>query len=65
MAAFLVVREGIKMRIVVVGIGYVGLANAVILAQNHKVIAVDCVQEKVDKVNDRVSPLVDKEIADY
>ena len=53
------------MNIAVVGIGYVGLANAILLAQNHNVIAVDTVQTKVDMVNSRRSPLVDTEIEDY
>lgn len=53
------------MRIAVAGIGYVGLANAILLAQNNDVIAVDMVQAKVDMVNARKSPLVDQEITDY
>ena len=53
------------MNIAVSGIGYVGLANAVLLAQHNHVTAVDLVQEKVDKINNRVSPLVDPELEDY
>lgn len=50
------------MNITVVGIGYVGLANAVLLAQHNTVTAVDVVQSKVDMINARKSPLADKEI---
>lgn len=53
------------MKIAVAGIGYVGLANAVLLAQNHDVVAVDTVQRKVDLINVRKSPLEDKEIKEY
>lgn len=53
------------MRIAVAGIGYVGLANAVLLAQHNDVVAVDVVQERVDDLNRRVSPLHDKEIQKY
>ena len=53
------------MKIAIAGIGYVGLANAILLAQNHDVIAVDPVQVKVDMVNSRKSPLADTEIEEY
>lgn len=53
------------MNITVVGIGYVGLANAILLAQHNTVTAVDVVQSKVDMINARKSPLADKEIEEY
>ena len=53
------------MRIAVAGIGYVGLSNAILLSMNHEVIAVDVSKERVDMVNMRKSPLVDKEIEEY
>ncbi|MDB0020175.1 nucleotide sugar dehydrogenase [Planktomarina temperata] len=53
------------MKIVVVGLGYVGLANAVLLAQHNEVIGVDISQEIVDKVNMRRSPIIDVELSKY
>ena len=53
------------MKIAVAGIGYVGLSNAILLSMNHEVIAVDVSKERVDMVNMRKSPLVDKEIEEY
>jgi len=53
------------MKITIVGIGYVGLANAILLAQNNEVIALDVVKEKVDSINERKSFLLDKEISEY
>ncbi|KNX36590.1 nucleotide sugar dehydrogenase [Luteipulveratus halotolerans] len=53
------------MKIVVVGLGYVGLANAVILAQRHQVVAVDVDARRVEMVNARQSPIEDAELEDY
>ena len=53
------------MNIVVVGAGYVGLSNAVLLAQHNHVVACDIMEEKVKLINDRRSPIVDKELEDY
>lgn len=54
-----------KIKIVVAGGGYVGLSNAVLLAQNNSVTVVDVIQEKVDMINRRKSTIVDKEIMEY
>jgi len=53
------------LRIVVAGLGYVGLTNAVLLAQNNKVIAVDINAARVDLVNARQSPIADPELEDF
>ena len=54
-----------KYRIVVVGLGYVGVSNAVLLAQNNEVIGVDLCSKRVDSLNEKVSPIVDPDLSQF
>lgn len=53
------------MKIAVAGTGYVGLSNAVLLAQNNEVTALDIIEEKVELINNKKSPIADREIEEY
>lgn len=53
------------MKIAIIGTGYVGLSIAVLLSQNHKVIALDIVEEKINMINNGISPIIDHELESY
>ncbi|CAC9656278.1 nucleotide sugar dehydrogenase [bacterium endosymbiont of Bathymodiolus sp. 5 South] len=53
------------MKVAIVGVGYVGMSSAMLLSQNHEVIALDIDVEKVKRLNDKISPIIDSEIKDF
>jgi len=53
------------MKIAIAGTGYVGLSNAMLLAQHNEVVAVDIIKEKIDLLNNKQSPIEDTEISDF
>lgn len=58
-------REFKEIKIAVAGTGYVGMSIATLLAQHHKVMAVDVLPEKVEKINHKISPIQDDYIEQY
>jgi UDPglucose 6-dehydrogenase len=58
-------RDYKDLKITVAGTGYVGLSIATLLSQHHEVVAIDIIPEKVDQINNRISPIQDEYIEKY
>ncbi len=54
-----------NIKLAIIGLGYVGISNSILLSQHNEVVALDIVKEKVDMLNNKISPIEDKEISEY